>query len=170
MNFIGIDIGGTNTRVAVVSSGGVIAHIVKQKTTKSNDFFPNLIRMIESLPGSGECSAIGLGVPGMVEGDRITTCRNLKILVDFPLVQKLQKHFNKPVYMQNDAKVATLGEALAGAGRNSNIVAYVGLGTGLGGGVVINKQLYLGASGLGGYFSRIILDGQSLADDLVSAR
>jgi|GEM_PF-639778 len=171
IKYIGIDIGGTTTRVALVDAAGKIfdvsAESTKEGAASADDFLRKLIRMIESVE-NGECSAIGLGVPGMVTDGRITTCRNLKMLVEYPLDKLLEKHFRIPVFMQNDAKLAAFGEAIAGAGAQSDIAAFVGLGTGLGGGVVINKQLYLGAGGLGGYFSRMILDGENTAEQLVS--
>lgn len=173
MNYIGIDIGGTNIRVGDVdSNSGKITCLVKESATEgvktSEDFLKKIIRMVEKIPSYKNCKAIGIGVPGMVADGKITTCRNLKVLVGFPLDKRLEKHFGKPVYMQNDAKVAALGEAICGAGKNSSIVAYVGLGTGLGGGVVMNKQLFLGSSNLGGYFSRLILDGENIAENLVA--
>ena len=170
--YIGIDIGGTNTRVALVDDNCKITHLVKQNTvenvTTANDFLNKVILMIESLPNHRDCKAIGVGIPGMIEGNKITTCRNFKVMVDFPFAELLSQHFGKPVYLQNDAKVAAFGEALAGAGRNNKVVAYVGLGTGLGGGVVINKELFLGSSNLGGYFSRIVLDGKEIAENLIT--
>ena len=169
--YIGIDIGGTNVRVAVVADGKIL-HLVKESTAEgvktAGDFLQKLVRMIESIPNHRECKAIGIGVPGMIVDNKITTCRNFKVLVGYPLALNLEKHFKKPVHLQNDAKLATLGEALAGAGSKFNSVAYVGLGTGLGGGTVVNKKLFLGASCLGGYFSRIILDGAEIAENLVA--
>ena len=170
--YIGIDIGGTNTRVAAVDANCKITHLIKQNTSESvttaNDFLNRLILMIENIPNYRNCKAIGIGVPGMIVDNKITTCRNFKALVNFPLAEHLVQHFGKPVYLQNDAKVAAFAEALAGAGRNCKTVAFVGLGTGLGGGVVINKELYLGSSNLGGYFSRIILDGKEIAENLIT--
>lgn len=173
MNYIGIDIGGTNIRVGEVDClSGNITCLVKERATEgvktADDFLKKVIDMVEKIPSHKNCKAIGIGVPGMVVDGKITTCRNLKVLVGFSLDKCLEKHFGKPVYIQNDAKVAALGEALCGAGKGGTIVAYVGLGTGLGGGVVINGQLYLGSSNLGGYFSRIILDGDNIAESLVA--
>ena len=171
MALIGVDIGGTNTRVALVDEKGNILHLVKEGTKDGvrtgKCFRDKLVRMIESIPNYRDCARIGLGVPGMVVGDDVTSCRNFSQLKGYPLKQEIQKHFNKPVAIQNDAKLATLGEALAGAGKGHNTVAYVGLGTGVGGGVAIDGKIYMGATNLGGYFSRMILDGNNIAENLL---
>lgn len=169
--FIGIDIGGTNVRAGVTDADGNLLDVVKCLTggaKNAEGLFEMIAGLVESLPHFEQAAAIGCGVPGMVENNQITTCRNIKFLKDYPLQSKLVARFGKPVLLQNDAKLAALGEALAGAGKKYNAVAYAGLGTGLGGGAVIDKKIYLGAGNLGGYFSRMILDGENIAENLVS--
>ncbi|MCL2621955.1 MAG: ROK family protein [Firmicutes bacterium] len=172
MNKIGIDIGGTNIRVGVVSGCGKILSLERCSSTEGiktvNDLLNRIIEMTERLPNIKQCISIGVGVPGMIVNNKILHCRNLMHLNNFNLKERLEKYFKMPVQLENDAKVAALGEALVGAGKGESIVAYVGLGTGLGGGVVIDKNIYLGASNLGGYFSRIILDGEQEAEHLVT--
>jgi glucokinase len=96
------------------------------------------------------------------------TSNNVAILKNFPLVEELNNDFKKPVYLENDARVATLAEAIKGAGKDKKVVCYVTISTGLGGGVVIDKKIYHGSNDLGAYFSRMILDGKNTSNSLIS--
>lgn len=171
-NFIGIDVGGTNIRIGATDESGVLrfshSEPVLANVNSPDNFLEKLIRLVKSIPGWETGKGIGIGIPGMVSGEEITTCRNIPMLKGYPLATKLKKQLGLPVFIQNDAKLAAFGETLAGAGADGNIVCYVGLGTGVGGGVVMDKKIYLGSSNLGGYFSRIILDGENLCEHLVS--
>lgn len=99
---------------------------------------------------------------------QIISAKNVSILNRYPLVENLKKDFNKPIYLENDGRVATLAEAIKGKGRNKKIVCYITISTGLGGGVVIKKNIYNGSNNLGAYFSRMILDGRNTSNSLIS--
>lgn len=174
VEYIGIDLGGTNIRVGAIDENENIIFEYKEPTYKevsnSEDLYIKIKELIKKVPNYEQAKAIGLGVPGSVniETGRIVTSKNVSILKNFPLVENLNKEFNKPIYIENDAKVAGLAEALTGNGKEKNIVCYITISTGLGGGVVVNKNIYHGSSNLGGYLSRMILDGENTSDSLIS--
>ena len=172
IEYIGIDIGGTNIRVGAVNKNNDIVYINKESTlenvSSSEELYRKIKEMIIDIPNYKEAKSIGIGVPGAIRNNRIITARNLIYLKDFPLYEKLKQDFNKEVYIENDAKVAALAQALKGVGKNFNKVCYVTLSTGVGGGVVIDKKIYQGSNNIAGYFSRMILDGKNVAENLIS--
>lgn len=174
IEYIGIDLGGTNIRVGAIDKNENIIFEYKEPTykevTTSEDLYIKIKELIKKVPNFEQAKAIGLGVPGSVDmkSKRIVTSKNVSILKSFPLVERLNKEFNKPIYIENDAKVAALAEAISGKGKEKNIVCYITISTGLGGGVIINKNIYHGSNNLGGYLSRMILDGKNTSDSLIS--
>lgn len=173
VEYIGVDIGGTNIRVGYIDENENMYLVHKEATldnvVTSEDLYNKILRLIKMVPNYTEVKAIGIGVPGAIkELKEIMTSRNLPLLLKYPLAQKLEKELNKKVYIENDAKVATLAEAINGAGKDSNIVCYATISTGLGGGVVMNKHIYYGANGVGGYFSRMIVDGKNMSEYVIS--
>ncbi|MBF0318549.1 MAG: ROK family protein [Nitrospirae bacterium] len=143
---IGVDLGGTNLRVAVVSREGQIVDKITVSSTGN---------IIESLVGaigklfSGEINGIGLAVAGLTDGKKILNAPNLPILREIDFVRILQERFNTPVYIGNDASLAALGESVSGAGKDLNTFVMLTLGTGIGGGVVYNRKLLSIAGELG---------------------
>lgn len=173
VEYIGVDIGGTNIRVGYIDENDEM-HLVHKESTLENvvtseDLYNKIQRLIKSVPNYKEAKAIGIGVPGAIKNlKEIMTSRNVPLLLKFPLAEKLENDLGKKVYIENDAKVATLAEAIKGAGKDSNIVCYATVSTGLGGGVAIDKHIYYGANGVGGYFSRMILDGKNMSEYVIS--
>lgn len=173
VEYIGIDIGGTNIRVGYIDENEESYLIHKESTldnvVTSDDLYNKISDLVKKVPNSQEAKAIGIGVPGAIMNlKEIMTSRNVPLLLKYPLVEKLENDFNKKVYIENDAKVATLAEAIKGAGKDNDIVCYATVSTGLGGGVVMNKHIYYGANGVGGYFSRMILDGKNMSEYVIS--
>lgn len=172
--YIGIDIGGTNIRIGAINKNEEIIYEYKEPTFKDvstgEDFYKKIKKFIKKVPNYENVKAIGIGIPGSVNKKlgQIITSGNVSILKNFPLVENLNKDFNKPVYLENDARVATFAEAIKGKGKEKNIVCYITISTGLGGGVVINKKIYSGSNDLGAYFGRMILDGKNTSDSLIS--
>ena len=172
-NYIGIDVGGTNIRIGVIDENNNIQYLHKEPTldnvSNKEELYNKILGLIQNVPCYNECNAIGIGVPGAVKDlSEIKTARNLEFLKEISLHERLSKDLNKMIFIENDAKVAALAEASCGAGKDYNIVCYITISTGLGGGIVADKNIYYGANGVGGYFSRMILDGQNIAENLVS--
>lgn len=174
VEYIGVDMGGTNIKVGAIDSEEKLIFEYKEPTFKdvatADDLYNKIVNLIKIVPDYNSAKAIGVGVPGSIDlkTGKMATLRNISILKDYPTREKLLNEFNVPIYLENDARIATLAEAVKGKGKDKRIVCYITISTGLGGGVVINKQIYSGASNLGGYFARIILDGENTSDSLIS--
>ncbi|MGN1012442.1 MAG: ROK family protein [Clostridia bacterium] len=173
IEYIGVDIGGTNIRVGAIDENEEIIYMQKESTIEnvnnSEELYLKILNLIKNVPDYEKSKAIGIGVPGAISREmKIMTARNIPYLKEFPLVERLEKDLNKKVYLENDAKVATLAQAIKGCGKNYRIVCYITLSTGVGGGVVIDKKIFEGSNNVAGYFSRMILDGENIAENLLS--
>lgn len=161
--YIGVDLGGTNIRAAKVDEDGNILQILKDSSEpdKGVDHVMNkMINLIESIDDYDECVGIGLGIPGPIDtiNGKIIVSTNLPKLVGYPIAEHISKHFNKPVFMDNDVKVAALGEAVLGGGKGYPIVYYVTISTGIGGALVIDKNVISGQNGHAGEVGNISID------------
>ena len=174
IEYIGIDIGGTNIRIGAINQNDELVFEYKEPTFEnvisSEDLYNKIIKLIKMVPNYENSKAIGIGAPGSVDKKlgQIITSKNVTILKNFPLAEKLNKNLNKPIFLENDARVATFAEAICGKGKDKNIVCYITISTGLGGGLVINKEIYNGSNNLGAYFARMILDGEHTSHNLIS--
>lgn len=161
--YLGIDLGGTNVRVAKVSKEGKILD-VKQKPSRALEdaetIFKNICDTIDEIGSLEGCLGIGVGVPGPVDQDKgwLNMATNIPALAQFPLVKRLEAYTNLPVYMDNDANVAGLAEALVGAGADLPVVVYVTHSTGIGAGIIVNGQAVSGKHGYAGEVANLIID------------
>ena len=165
--YIGIDLGGTNVRTLLVDEKGQSYSEVKDNTEreKGPDFVcSKIIRQIESLDysvcgGIENVQGIGIGVPGPVDTVHgvMIMATNLPGFENYPLCEKLSTRFNLPVFIDNDANVAGLAEALLGAGKGKPSCYYVTISTGIGGAFIVNGQLVSGGRGHAGEIGNIIV-------------
>ncbi len=154
---IGIDLGGTNLRIGLVSQHGEIIKKIKEPTSEA---------LLESiLAGTGdlfseEVAGIGVGVAGLIgrKEKKVLISPNLHIVEKIDLVGALEERFGIPVLIENDANAAAFGELWAGAGRGLANFVLLTLGTGIGGGIVYERRL-LGVSAEIGHMS-INADGE----------
>ncbi|MBI5100634.1 MAG: ROK family protein [Nitrospirae bacterium] len=137
---IGVDLGGTNLRVALVSEEGEIVRKIKK--TSSDNVVETLFESVSSLMDGG-VSGIGLGVAGLIDrkDGRVLASPNLGNIVGIDLVENMGNRFKLPVFIENDANVAALGEKKSGAGRGFDNFVLLTLGTGIGGGIIHNGRL-----------------------------
>ena len=117
--YLGIDLGGTNVRVAKVTRDGIVLAEVKRPSLAQEGprrVMDNMMEMIREIPGYTECEGIGVGVPGPVDtiNGKMLMATNLPGFELYPIAAKLTQNFNMPAYVDNDANVAGLAEALAG--------------------------------------------------------
>jgi glucokinase len=161
--YIGVDLGGTNVRVAKVTEDGTILAEVKRPSYAlegPEKVMENLISSIHSIENWEECGGIGVGVPGPVDTLRgeMLMSTNLPGFTNYPIAHLLSSEFKMPTYVDNDANVAGLAEALVGAGRGKPIVYYITHSTGIGGGLIVNGQVVSGKNGHAGEIGNIIID------------
>ncbi len=153
--YVGVDVGGTKIAAGLVSYEG---SILKQKSilTKAERPFEivvqdiiALIKEVASGLSSEELLGIGVGIPGIADKQtgRVFECVNLGWR-QVPLRLVLQEEFKIPVYVENDASVAGLAEYSIGSLRGTTNSVLITLGTGVGGGFIINGKIYSGTNGL----------------------
>lgn len=161
--YIGIDLGGTNVRVAKVSEKGDIIQMIKESTEidQGVDHVMNkIIHMIEGIDDYQRVIGIGMGVPGPVETKTGTMllASNLAGFEGYCIKDPIEKYFNIPTYVDNDANVAGLGEATQGAGIGCETCYYVTISTGIGGALIHNGQVISGKHGHAGEIGNLIID------------
>ena len=150
---IAADIGGTNLRVSLVEKGKILMYIKKTTPKNKLDFLKELHSSIEELMSS-EVKAIGVGSPGPLKDGVIKNPPNIP-LKNFNLKKELEKRFHRRVVIENDVKCVALAEAKLGCRKKNFIV--LAFGTGIGGGIVVNGELYKGG-GYAGELGHIVLD------------
>jgi glucokinase len=150
---IGIDVGGTKIFAGVVDSGGRIVEKLKRSTpAPSPEQTARVIGdAILELLGRHKVDAVGIGAAGFVDsaGSTILFAPNLAWR-DEPLKGQVEQHVGLPVVVENDANAAAWAETNLGAARGYEHVIFIGVGTGIGAGIVINGQLYRGRWGIAG--------------------
>ncbi|KKC48553.1 MULTISPECIES: ROK family glucokinase [unclassified Paenibacillus] len=157
--YVGADIGGTAIKVGVCSAVGDLLRTYEGPTEASQGaerIVDNIVAYVRHVVGEAgfaweQVGGVGVGIAGFLDipNGIVKFSNNLNIR-NVPLKQLLEEKLNKTVKVNNDANVAALGEAWAGAGRGiPNCVCYT-LGTGVGGGVIINGRIYEGFGGMAG--------------------
>ncbi|MDH4100822.1 MAG: ROK family protein [Nitrospirota bacterium] len=165
---IGVDLGGSNLRVGVVTKDGEVMERAKEPSNVSEGVEAVVNRLVNQLKervryaGKGLCG-IGVAVPGVVEhaSGIVASAPNLPGWKNVPLLEMLQNELNVPVEIENDSNAFALGEKWAGAGESFNSFIGITLGTGIGGGVMVDGRLVRGADGMAGEVGHmtVSLDG-----------
>lgn len=168
--YIGVDLGGTNIAAGLVKADGEILLKKSTPTPPSHDAEGIISAMAEiSLSlvkeagiDKNEVEWVGIGTPGTVDNENgvIIYANNLDFR-NTPAAAIFQKTWDIPVFLGNDANCAALGEAYAGAAKDCQTAIMITLGTGLGGGIIIDKKIYAGFNGAGGELGHmtIVADG-----------
>ncbi len=169
---VGIDLGGTNVRLALIAANGEILARWERATAS----MPNQDAMVNTLANDlavcgeearsrrVEIQGVGLGIPGRIlsQEGRVAFSPNLPALNGCPLVARLKPLVKWPVFMENDANLFTLGEYWLGAGVGHPHLLGITLGTGVGGGLILNGRIWQGSEGTTGEIGHITVesDGQ----------
>jgi glucokinase len=160
--YIGCDLGGTNLRAGIVDSGsGQVSHLLLTPTLAREGHDAVMARMaalIEEVIAAGgfsksEIGGIGIGAPGVLDLERGLTLFLPNLAGTWPQVplrDSIADAVGLPVVLLNDVRSITFGEWKFGAGQGVETMACFAIGTGIGGGLVINGQLHLGIGGTGG--------------------
>lgn len=163
--YLGIDLGGTNIEAAAVEEGKILAS--KKIKTKAHKGAPGVIDRIEKVTRAviakfkaqpGDFQALCIGAPGAVEVESglVHTAPNLG-WKDVPLGQILKDRLGIPVFVDNDVNIGTAGEHAFGAGRGANTMVGVFVGTGIGGGIIIDGELHYGGRGAAGEVGHLVV-------------
>ncbi len=165
-NFIGFDLGGTKMIAGLVSADQQVSAKVKRKSltqegheTVYRDIVATLNDVLrESGKKASEIKAVGMAVPGIMDRAKGVMVRSPNMgFYDFPLVDRLKAEFGFQVFLENDVNAGVWGEYVAGAARGYQHVLGVFPGTGIGGGIIANGQLYVGAGGNAGEIGHMII-------------
>ncbi|MDE6967899.1 MAG: ROK family protein, partial [Clostridia bacterium] len=171
MVYIGVDVGGMSIKIGIVNSEGKILLTKAFATEQEKGFksmFARTADMIKELLAEGgfsliDLGGIGIGIPGTVDSKKgmIISAVNIGCKNE-RLVEEMSQYFNVPIAVGNDANMAALGEQRFGAGKGHENVVMVTLGTGIGGGIIIDGKLYEGNGGAGGEVGHqiICIDGE----------
>lgn len=151
---IGIDIGGTNIKIGLVDEKQTLFAVKSIPTEREKPWQTVIKNLAEAVTGILEeqnipleqCEGAGIGVPGLVdeESGAVIYANNLE-WTNIPLKEELSKYWSFPIKAANDADCAVLGETAAGAARGCRNVIMLTLGTGVGGGIVLNGRLFSGS-------------------------
>ena len=163
MKAIAIDLGGTNIKAAVVDQD---LGIIEQSSTPTHaelgkdHLLDRIAGVIMELSKKEGVVGIGMGLPGMVSIDQTTVYYppNLPSLDGVNAAEEITKRTKLPCRIENDANIAALGSLHFGVGKNYSHFIMLTLGTGVGGGIIINKELFKGSRGMAGELGHIILD------------
>jgi len=162
-HLLGIDIGGTMIKGALFNNSGSI--IAKGEIPTGGDkgvdhFIGNIISLVETLQKKSPAVALGVGIAGLLDRERriLLESPNLPLLNNLPLQDHLSSRLQMPVFIENDANTAALGELWAGDGRDIQNFLLFTLGTGIGGGLILDGKLWTGDFGKAGEFGHVIVE------------
>lgn len=161
---LGVDIGGTNIRAALVAPDGTLGNRIKFRTDAKRGPFAIIDDLIQRLrdlidTADGDVMAIGVGCPGPLNSTTgiVHEAPNLEGWVNIPLGERLSEGLGRRVKIHNDANAATWGEFIGGAGREAHSIVMYTLGTGVGGGLVIDGRLWTGPDDTAGELGHICI-------------
>lgn len=162
---IGIDIGGTTIKMAFVTENGEIhekweiptdtenagAYIVSDIATSIQD------KLFDFAIKKENILSVGVGIPGFVDVEKGLVYQAVNLgWKNYEFVKELQKLIMLPVFIENDANSAALGEMWKGAGKGASNILCITLGTGVGGGVIVNGDVVRGSNGTGGEIGHVV--------------
>jgi glucokinase len=159
-----VDLGGTHLRVALVDENGRILKQSKQQTPKDDSADSIIVALVDAAQKWDSYKetvvAASIMVPGAVDAAKAVVLQapNLPSLVNFALKAELEKRLGWPVFLENDANAAAVGEMWLGAARGCRDVVSVTLGTGVGGGVILDGKLWRGSHGSAGEIGHTTVD------------
>jgi glucokinase len=156
---IGIDVGGTKVLGGVVDESGKVLTTARKDTPRQGGaaLTQTIADVAKELLAQHSVSSVGVSAAGFVSSDRKTMLAtpNIADWNGVDLDHELTKLIGLPVVIENDANAAAWGEAKFGAGQNQNHMMMLTVGTGIGGGIVVNGQLYRGAFGIAAEFGHV---------------
>lgn len=163
---IGLDIGGTATKAGLINGNGEVIHKWEIPTDRSDqgsnivsDIWESITKTLETLQLNHDLLGIGVGAPGFVDKNTGMVHGAVNIgWENFNLGRQLELVSNLPVFVENDANLAALGENKKGSGDNASDLIAITLGTGVGSGIIANDELLSGVNGTAAEIGHIIAE------------
>jgi len=164
---IGVDLGGTNLRIAAVDQSGELLEKITLGTRIAlgrdlvlNDMCDAIQRLVAKYREVGPLTGIGIGVPGIIDMSTgmVLESPNLPGWTDYPVRMEIEKRLGTQVILENDANSAALGENWLGAAKAVEDMAILTLGTGVGGGLVLGRRIWHGMTGMAGEFGHMTVE------------
>ena len=163
------DLGGTSLRAALIDKNGKIHFRLRTDTPRTAENPTEIVALLVTAARECEAEALKLGrrvasgcvvVPGTIDAANqiVVTAPNIPSLDEFPLKEVLEKELGWPVYLENDANAAAIGEMWQGAGRGFRTIICITLGTGVGGGIILEGKLWRGVDGSAGEIGHVSVD------------
>src|SRR4051812_40528572 len=165
MQVLGIDVGGTKVEIATVVDGNALKPEQIPTPLEDSDALLDGLESLarEVIERDGEPEAIGVGVPSQIDfaTGRVIASVNIP-LEGVPLREELQQRFGAPVFVDNDANCAALAEAQHVEDGPARNLVMLTLGTGVGGGVIIDGRIFRGSTGLGAELGHMVIEADGL--------
>ena len=164
---IGVDLGGTNLRIAAVSPDGTAlekicsdTEVARGRDQVINEICNRIGDLRDKFGASRRMIGIGIGVPGIIDLQTGMVCKagNLPDWRDYPVKEEIERRLGMAVILENDANAACLGEKWLGAGTHVDDLCMLTLGTGVGGGMVLQGRIWHGMTGMAGELGHISAD------------
>jgi glucokinase len=159
---IGVDLGGTKMAVGVVDSERQIHYQGSEPSTGLSEekLVEELARELkEAKEARPDVLAAGLGIPATIDHDRGLAIHAVNLTItDVPIRDLMQERIGLPIFVDNDANVAALAEHFYGAGRGARNVVLLTIGTGIGGGLILDGEVYRGSTGAAAELGHIVID------------
>ncbi|HKH41704.1 MAG TPA: ROK family protein [Solirubrobacterales bacterium] len=159
---IGVDLGGTKMAVGVVDSEQKVHYQGKEPSTGLSEekVVEELAEeLLEAKQARPDVLAAGLGIPATIDRDRGVAIHAVNLTItDVPIRDLMRERLGLPVYVDNDANVAALAEFLYGAGRGAKDVVLLTIGTGIGGGLILDGEVYRGSTGAAAELGHIVIE------------
>src|SRR5690625_2660502 len=162
MRIAGVDIGGTSIKLGIFGSNGKMHDFIEYDTDSfkgGNYILQNLIKNIEQFE---RVDAIGVSTAGQVDRENgmiVQEAANIPHTSGLKIKARLESHFNVPVSVENDVNAAALGEKYFGAGKTFSDFFFLTYGTGIGGAIVIDSDIYYGRDGFAAEFGHMVTHG-----------
>jgi len=173
MKAIAVDLGGTNIKVAIVhQQDGILEQVsVPTNADLGKDYLLDRIaETILGIVGTHDVIGIGMGLPGMVNLEQTIVQHppNLPGWFVVNAAEEISRRTKLPCKIENDANIAALGSLHFGVGRNFKDFIIITLGTGVGGGIIMNKSLFKGSRGMGGELGHVIINFEGPSSNSVT--
>jgi glucokinase len=164
---IGVDLGGTNLRIAAVDGDGILlekvtlgTHVSRGRDFVIGEMTDSIKTLVTKYSVNLDLEGVGIGVPGIIDKrtGMLRESPNLPGWDDYPVRDEIERMLAAPVVLENDANVAAFGEGWLGAARGYNEACMITLGTGVGGGVVLGGKIWQGMNGMAGEVGHVTVD------------